>query len=114
MDERYPEGTSRPPIDQELWERASVVKKNYVKGQGRRRRLTISGTNNSSSQSTQSSCQLMPQTAADCMRAICRDRDLLRALRVHLQSLNPDELADAVVTAARQETDNEARLDDNA
>ncbi|KAJ8632922.1 hypothetical protein MRB53_026258 [Persea americana] len=37
MDERYPEGTSRPPIDQELWERASVVKKNYDKGQGQRR-----------------------------------------------------------------------------
>ncbi|KAJ8650352.1 hypothetical protein MRB53_003375 [Persea americana] len=30
MDKRYPEGTSQPPIDQELWERASVVKKNYV------------------------------------------------------------------------------------
>ncbi|KAJ8629858.1 hypothetical protein MRB53_023181 [Persea americana] len=37
MDERYPEGTSRPLIDQECWERASVVKKNYVKGQGQRR-----------------------------------------------------------------------------
>ncbi|KAJ8615539.1 hypothetical protein MRB53_034911 [Persea americana] len=36
MDERYPEGTSQPPIDQELWERASVFKKNYVKGQGQR------------------------------------------------------------------------------
>ncbi|KAJ8639966.1 hypothetical protein MRB53_016660 [Persea americana] len=32
LDKRYPEGTSRPPIDQELWERVSVVKKNYVKG----------------------------------------------------------------------------------
>eukprot|EP00268_Persea_americana_P058178 TRINITY_DN7017_c0_g1_i4.p1 TRINITY_DN7017_c0_g1~~TRINITY_DN7017_c0_g1_i4.p1 ORF type:complete len:134 (+),score=10.61 TRINITY_DN7017_c0_g1_i4:710-1111(+) len=49
MDEHYPEGTSRPSIDQELWERASVVKKNYVKGQGQRRRPTISGTGSSSS-----------------------------------------------------------------
>ncbi|KAJ8646970.1 hypothetical protein MRB53_008718 [Persea americana] len=114
MDECYPEGTSRPPIDQELWERASVVKKNYVKGQGRRRRPTISGTGSSGSQSTQSSYQPMPHTAADCVRAICRDRDLLHTLRVHLQSLDPDELADAVVTAAQQETDDEARLDDNA
>ncbi|XXG43489.1 hypothetical protein AAC387_Pa01g3515 [Persea americana] len=52
MDKRYPEGTSQPPIDQELWERAS--------------------------------------------------------------SLDPDELADAVATTAQQETDDEARLDDNA
>ncbi|KAJ8618956.1 hypothetical protein MRB53_015142 [Persea americana] len=114
MDKRYPEGTSRPPIDQELWERASVVKKNYVKGQGQRQRPTISGTGSSGSQSTQSSCQPMPHTVADCVRAICRDRDLLRTLRVQLQSLDPDELADAVATAAQQETDDEARLDDNA
>ncbi|KAJ8627782.1 hypothetical protein MRB53_021089 [Persea americana] len=107
MDERYPEGTSRPLIDQELWERASVVKKNYVKGQGQRRRPTLSGTSSSGSQSTQLSCQPMPHTAADCVRAICRDRDLLRTLRVHLQSLDPDELADAVATAAQQETDEE-------
>ncbi|KAL1802872.1 hypothetical protein ACET3Z_031519 [Daucus carota] len=32
FDERYPEGTERPDFDQELWETASVVKKNYVKG----------------------------------------------------------------------------------
>ncbi|KAJ8641024.1 hypothetical protein MRB53_017718 [Persea americana] len=114
MDERYPEGTSRPPIDQELWERASVVKKNYVKGQGQRRQPTISGTGSSGSQSTQSSCQPMPHTAADCVRAIYRDCDLLCTLCVHLQSLDPDELADAVATAAQQETDDEARLDDNA
>ena len=105
MDERYPEGTSRPPIDQELWERASVVKKNYVKGQGQRRRPTISGTGSSGSQSTQSSYQPMPHTATDCVRAICRDRDLLRTLHVHLQSLDPDELANAVATTVQQETD---------
>ena len=52
----------------------------------------------------------MPHTAADCVRAICRDRDLLRTLRVHLQSLDPDELADAVATAAQQETDDEVIL----
>ncbi|KAJ8624530.1 hypothetical protein MRB53_033060 [Persea americana] len=47
----------------------------------------------------------MPHTAADCVRAIYRDRDLLRTLCVHLQSLDPDELADAVATAAQQVTD---------
>ncbi|KAJ8622219.1 hypothetical protein MRB53_030748 [Persea americana] len=49
MDERYPEGSPWPPIDQELWERASVVKKNYVKGKGQRRRPTISGIGSSGS-----------------------------------------------------------------
>ena len=52
----------------------------------------------------------MPHTAVDCVRAICRDRDLLRTLRVHLQSLDPDELADAVATTAQQETDDEVIL----
>ncbi|KAL5704426.1 hypothetical protein ACHQM5_022860 [Ranunculus cassubicifolius] len=28
LDERYPEGTERPSLDRELWERAHVVKKN--------------------------------------------------------------------------------------
>ncbi|KAK1378035.1 hypothetical protein POM88_024779 [Heracleum sosnowskyi] len=28
---RYPEGTKRPDFDQELWEMASVVRKNYIK-----------------------------------------------------------------------------------
>ncbi|KAJ8639972.1 hypothetical protein MRB53_016666 [Persea americana] len=51
----------------------------------------------------------MPHTAADCVRAICRDRNLLRTLRVHLQSLDPDELVDAVATAAQQETDDKRR-----
>ncbi|KAJ8622315.1 hypothetical protein MRB53_030844 [Persea americana] len=95
MDESYPKGSPRLPIDQELWERASIVKKNCVKGQGQRRRPTISGTGSSGSQSRQSSCQPMPHTAAH-------------------YSLDPDELADAVATAAQQETDDEARLDDNA
>ncbi|KAJ8618009.1 hypothetical protein MRB53_014195 [Persea americana] len=114
MDERYPEGTPLPLIDQELWERASVVKKNYVKGQGQRGRPTISGTGSSGSQSTQSSCQPMPHTATDCVRVICRDRDLLRTMRVHLQSLDLDELADAVATATQQEADNKAHLDNDA
>ncbi|KAJ8648242.1 hypothetical protein MRB53_001265 [Persea americana] len=101
MDERYPNGTSQPPIDQELWERASVVKKNYVKGQGQRRRPTISGKGSSGSQSAQSSYQPMPHTTVDCVRAIYRDRDLLRTLCVHLQSLDLDELADAMAIAAQ-------------
>ncbi|KAJ8629859.1 hypothetical protein MRB53_023182 [Persea americana] len=50
----------------------------------------------------------MPHTATDCVRAIYRDCDLLRTLRVHLQSLDPDELADAVATAAQQETDDDS------
>ncbi|KAK1404225.1 hypothetical protein POM88_003830 [Heracleum sosnowskyi] len=44
FDERYPEGTDRPNIDLELWERVSIVKKNYVKGQGQRQRRSISGS----------------------------------------------------------------------
>ena len=110
MDERYPEGTPRPLIDQELWERASVVKKNYVKGQGQRRRPSISGSGSSSSQSTQTSSHPTPHTAADCVRAICRDRDLLQTLRLHLQSLDADELAEAVATAAQQEAEDQVIL----
>lgn len=103
MNERYPEGTPRPAIDQELWERASVVKKNYVKGQGQRRRPTISGTGSSatqSTQSTQSSGHPAYHTPADCVRAICQNRDLLLILGGHLHSLNPDDLAKAVAEAA--------------
>ena len=100
MNERYPEGTPRPSIDQELWERASIVKKNYVKGQGQKRRPTISGTGSSATQSTQSSGHPAYHTPADCVRAICQNRDLLRILGGHLHSLSPDELAEAVAAAA--------------
>lgn len=103
MDERYPEGSPRPSIDQELWERASVVKKNYVKGQGQRRRPTISGTSSSGSHSTQSSCHTMMHTPADCVRAICEDRNLLMTLGRHLKSLRPEDLADAVADAAEDQ-----------
>ncbi|XXG77367.1 hypothetical protein AAC387_Pa08g1535 [Persea americana] len=46
------------------------------------------------------------------VQAMGPDRDQVR--RNGYKSLDPDELADAVATAAQQETDDEARLDDNA
>ena len=100
MNERYPEGTPRPSIDQELWERASVVKKNYIKGQGQRRRPSFSGSGCSSTQSTQSSSHPAVHTPADCVRAICQDRDLLKILGGHLGGLSAEELAEAVAAAA--------------
>ncbi|KAK1398668.1 hypothetical protein POM88_008531 [Heracleum sosnowskyi] len=107
FDERYPEGTDRPHFDQELWERASVVKKNYVKGQGQRRRPSISGSS-CCTQSSQSSSQPSAHTPDDCVRAICRNRELLLTLAGHLGAMNPEELARAVAAvAASQQTDNE-------
>ncbi|KAK1356602.1 hypothetical protein POM88_049858 [Heracleum sosnowskyi] len=102
LDERYPEGTERPEIDQELWERASIVKKNYIKGQGQRRRSSFSGSfsGSGSTQLSQSSSHPPTHTPADCVRAICRDRELLRILGGHLGALDPDELARAVAEAA--------------
>ena len=98
MDERYPVGTPRPHIDQELWERASIVKKNYVKGQGRRTRPSIYGSG--STQSSQFSTHpASHHTPADCVRAICRDRELLLALGGHLGAMDPEELARAVSAA---------------
>ncbi|XP_063942448.1 uncharacterized protein LOC108192659 [Daucus carota subsp. sativus] len=97
--ERYPEGTQPPHIDQELWERASIVKKNYVKGQGQRRRPSIFGST-CSTQSSQSPSHPPVHTPADCVRAICQDRALLRVLGGHLGLMDPDELAHAVAEAA--------------
>ncbi|XP_074356135.1 uncharacterized protein LOC141695819 [Apium graveolens] len=62
-DEHYPEGTERPYFDQDIWEMASEVKKNYVKGQGQRRRPPISGSS-FSTQSSQSSSQPVIHTPA--------------------------------------------------
>ena len=112
MDERYPPGSSRPPIDQELWERASIVKKNYVKGQGQRRRLNVGGSGSSGSQTTQTSYNPTTHNAAECVRAICRDPALLRELQEHLKALSPDSLADAVGTAASQPDQEEAEQDE--
>ena len=112
MDDRYPPGSSRPPIDQELWERASVVKKNYVKGQGQRRRPSVSGSGSSGSQTTQSAYNPTTHNAAECVRAICRDPALLRELQEHLRALSPDSLADAVGTAANQPEQENADHDD--
>nr|XP_017233317.1 PREDICTED: uncharacterized protein LOC108207378 [Daucus carota subsp. sativus] len=102
FDERYPEGTERPDFDQELWEMASVVKKNYVKGQGQRRRPSFSGSFNGSgsTQSSQSSSHLSTHTAADCVRAICQNKELLLILGGHLGAIDPEALARAVEAAA--------------
>ncbi|XP_074379465.1 uncharacterized protein LOC141720752 [Apium graveolens] len=112
FDEGYSEGTERPYFDQELWDKAAKVKKNYVKGQGQRRRSFIYG----SSFSTQSSSQPSIHTPTDCVRAICRDPGLLRILGGHLGALDPEELARAVaeVNASQQRDDSEgAHRDDH-
>ncbi|KAK1355914.1 hypothetical protein POM88_049170 [Heracleum sosnowskyi] len=107
---RYPEGTERPDFDQELWERASVVRKNYIKGQGQKRRPSFSGSFNGSgsTQSSQSSTHPPTHTLEDCGRAICADPGLLRILGGHLGDLDPDVLARAMAEAAASQ-----RADDN-
>ncbi|KAL8099853.1 hypothetical protein AgCh_032200 [Apium graveolens] len=73
FDERYPEGTEHPYFDQELWDKAAKVKKNYGKG-------------------------------------------LLRILGGHLEALDTEELARAVVevNASQQRDDSEgAHCDDH-
>ncbi|KAK1361239.1 hypothetical protein POM88_045713 [Heracleum sosnowskyi] len=99
FDERYPEGTDRPNIDLELWERASIVKKNYVKGRGQRRRRSISGFSGNT-QCSQSSSHPSVHTTADCVRAICQNRELLLELGGHLGAMDPADLARAVAVAA--------------
>ncbi|KAK1399713.1 hypothetical protein POM88_009576 [Heracleum sosnowskyi] len=114
LDERYPEGIPRPIIDQELWERASIVKKNYVKGQGQKRRPSISGFS-CSTQSSQSSTQPFVHTLADCVRAICQNRELLLELGGHLGAMDPEDLARAVAAAAashQQDGDEGSHHDD--
>ncbi|KAK1381052.1 hypothetical protein POM88_027796 [Heracleum sosnowskyi] len=110
FNERYLEGTERPDFDQELWERASVVRKNYIKGQGQKRRPSFSGSFNGSgsTQSSQSSTHPPTHTPADCVRAICADPELLRILGGHLGALDPDVLARAVAEATASQ-----RADDN-
>ncbi|XP_074324754.1 uncharacterized protein LOC141661644 [Apium graveolens] len=90
-------------ICEDLWDTASKVKNNYVKGQGQRRRPSICGSS-FSTQSSQSSSQPAVHTPADCVRAICRDPELLRILGGHLGALDPEELARAVaeVNASNQ------------
>ncbi|WOH07852.1 hypothetical protein DCAR_0727286 [Daucus carota subsp. sativus] len=57
----------------------SVVKKNYVKGQGQQRRPSIYGST-CSTQSSQSPSHPHVHTPADYVRAIFQDRALLRVL----------------------------------
>ncbi|KAK1376234.1 hypothetical protein POM88_032427 [Heracleum sosnowskyi] len=114
FDERYPEGTDRPNIDLELWERASIVKKNYVKGRGQRRRRSISGSSGNT-QCSQSSRQTSVHTLADCVRAICQNRELLLELGGHLGAMDPEDLARAVAAAAtsqQQDGDEGSHHDD--
>ncbi|KAK1394588.1 hypothetical protein POM88_013644 [Heracleum sosnowskyi] len=110
FNEIYLEGTERPDFDQELWERASVVRKNYIKGQGQKRRPSFSGSFNGSgsTQSSQSSTHPPTHTLADCVRAICADPELLRILGGHLGALDPDVLARAMAEATASQ-----RADDN-
>ncbi|KAL8090865.1 hypothetical protein AgCh_040076 [Apium graveolens] len=70
FDERYPKGTEHSYFDQDLWDTESKVKKNYVKA---------------------------VRTPVECVRAICRDPELLHILGGHLGALDPKELARAVV-----------------
>ncbi|KAK1403773.1 hypothetical protein POM88_003378 [Heracleum sosnowskyi] len=118
FNERYLEGTERPDFDQELWERASVVRKNYIKGQGQKRRPSFSGSFNGSgsTQSSQSSTHPPTHTPADCVRAICADPELLRILGGHLGALDPDVLARAVAeaTASQRADDNQLKLVTNS
>ncbi|KAK1383434.1 hypothetical protein POM88_021169 [Heracleum sosnowskyi] len=111
FNERYPEGTERPDFDQELWEMASVVRKNYIKGQGQKRRPSFSGSFNGSgsTQSSQSSTHPPTHTPADCVRAICADPELLRILGGHLGALDPDVLARAVAEAAASHRANDSQ-----
>lgn len=55
--------------------------------------------------SLQSSSHPFIHTLADCVRAICRDRELLCVLGGHLGALSSEELARAVVTAAASHHD---------
>ncbi|KAK1373087.1 hypothetical protein POM88_029280 [Heracleum sosnowskyi] len=102
MDERYPEGTEHPDFDQELWKRASIGKKNYIKRQGQKRRPSFSGSfsGSGSTQSSQSSSHPPTHTPADCVKAICSDPELLRILGGHLGALDPNDLARAMTKAA--------------
>lgn len=84
----------------ELWERASIVKKNFVKGQGQRRCPSFTGSGNIHSSQWSSNPFSTLHTPADCVRAIYQDRRLLRQLGGYLGTMDPDELAEAVVKAA--------------
>lgn len=71
-----------------------------MKGQGQRRRpsFSCSGSNHSSQSSSNPFSTL--HTPADCVRAICQDRRLLRQLGGYLGTMDRDELAEAVAEAA--------------
>lgn len=100
MDERYPSGTSRPSIDMELWERVSGVSKNYVKGHGTKRKFSTSSS--SCSQSSQTSPQPPQHSAADCLRAVMSDPDLLAQFSVQLSRLTAEQLAAAATQVDRE------------
>lgn len=80
------------------------ILKNYVKGQGRRRRPFICGSS-SGTKSSQSSSQPSGHMPADCVRAICRDRELLLILGGHLGAMDSKKLARAVATATASRKD---------
>lgn len=79
----------------ELWESASIVKKNMSKVKDN------NGAHLSfSTRSSQSSSQLSVHTPADCVRAICQDREFFHVLGGHLGAMDPEELACVVAEAA--------------
>ncbi|KAL5700132.1 hypothetical protein ACHQM5_025618 [Ranunculus cassubicifolius] len=110
MVEKYPEESQRPSLDQELWERASIVKKGYVKGIGhkRSRPTSYACSSGSSAGSIATSTNPSPQQSAqDLVRAICEDPSLLAELRQHIvMTLSPEEIAAAVDRAALSQASN--------
>ncbi|KAL5700653.1 hypothetical protein ACHQM5_026073 [Ranunculus cassubicifolius] len=131
LDERYPEGTHRPSLDHELWERAQVVKKNCVRGIGTKRRATstpasssVTGGSSSfasnapatSSQHTTTTVGAppVPYTPADCVRALCEDLTLMQQFAQSLRSSLGAEEAAAVVAIVEQSLDRNVQLSDDA
>ncbi|KAK1390501.1 hypothetical protein POM88_018679 [Heracleum sosnowskyi] len=70
-----------------------------IAGQGQKWRPSIGGFSGST-QSLQSSSQPFVHTPADCVRAICQNRELLLELGGHLGAMDPEDLARAVAAAA--------------
>ena len=94
MDAEYPEGTERPAtVDVELWEQATGVKKNYVKGLGTKKRYSTAETCSSSSYSSQSSqtSRVLPHSPADCLRVVSQDAELLADFDWMLSQLTPEQ-----------------------
>ncbi|KAL5706525.1 hypothetical protein ACHQM5_024682 [Ranunculus cassubicifolius] len=108
MVDKYPDESQRPSLDQELWERASVVKKGYIKGLGHKRSRPASYACSSGSSFASTGASTTPQqTARDFIAAIGQDPSLLTELRqLIVATLSPEEIANAVATAALSQASN--------